>query len=133
MKMRDALTRPLDLRPEFRCLSPPRRLRSALISPDSLASSNHNSIGPPTVDTKNSLILGVCLIVAGIGLALILSWGPASPPAGQDPPLGRFQIAGSPGHAFVLDTATGQVWEKFEGEGGGNNDQGFTEPKPRNK
>jgi hypothetical protein len=77
------------------------------------------------VDVKNSLIIGVCLIIA----AAVLGFAVSPRPGGQEPPRGRFQVAGSPGHAFVLDTATGQVWEKFEGESGGETTTGFSDPK----
>jgi hypothetical protein len=54
---------------------------------------------------------------------------PLAPAAGQEPPAGRFQIAGIPGHAYVLDTATGQVWETFGAAGTGSSDGDFKSPK----
>jgi hypothetical protein len=83
------------------------------------------------MDVKSALILGVCLIIAGAVLGLVLSLRTA--PAGQEPAAGRFQIAGSPGHAYVLDTATGKVWESFEPEGVGSNSPGFNDPKLKDK
>lgn len=41
----------------------------------------------------------------------------------------RFQIQTAEGHAFVLDTATGEVWERHFIPGGGGNSSGFNEPK----
>ena len=80
------------------------------------------------MDLKSSLVIGVCIIVASAVLGLTLSLRPADPL-----PPGRFQITGSPGHAFVLDTATGQVWENFEPESQGGNTVGFSDPKLRGK
>lgn len=85
------------------------------------------------MDLKSSLVIGVCVIIAGVALSLTLSLRAPSQPPAQEPPSGRFQIAGNPGHAFVLDTATGQVWENFEPEGMGGSDAGFMPAKPRNK
>ncbi len=66
-----------------------------------------------------SMIVGLAL-----GLALTAVLGAASKEK-----TGRFQFATNPGHAFVFDTQTGQVWEKFEGSSGGDNTSGFNEPK----
>lgn len=82
---------------------------------------------------KSSLVIGACVIVAGAVLGLTLSLRPLAQSTGQESVPGRFQIAGSPGHAFVLNTATGQVWESFEPEGSGSNSQGFDDPKLKGK
>jgi hypothetical protein len=51
---------------------------------------------------------------AGIGLvlgaAIVLCLGAG---VKLDPQVKRYAIAANEGHAFILDTATGQVWEKF--------------------
>ena len=88
---------------------------------------------------QGAVLIGACQpfgedhIIASAVLGLMLSLRPTSQPPAQEPPFGRFQIAGSPGHAFVLDTATGQVWENFEPEAMGSGDAGFLLPKPKNK
>ncbi len=41
----------------------------------------------------------------------------------------RYQMQTVEGHAFVLDTATGQVWEKWVPPNGGGGTAGFHEPK----
>jgi hypothetical protein len=70
------------------------------------------------VDTKSSGILGACLIVAALMVALL-----------PRPQAGRYQMAGVPGHAYVIDTATGQVWERFAVASEGSSDQDFKKPK----
>ena len=54
------------------------------------------------MDTKSSAILGVCLIIAALIVVLV-----------PRPQMGRYQMHGVPGHAYVIDTATGQVWGDF--------------------
>jgi hypothetical protein len=82
--------------------------------------------GGARVDTKSAGILGVCLIVAALVVALVPR--PQAPaPAG--PQAGRFQMGGVPGHAYVLDTATGQVWEDFAPAGQGSSSADFSKPK----
>ena len=78
------------------------------------------------MDTKSSGILGVCLIIAALIVALVPR--PASP-VGSGSQVGRFQMGGVPGHAYVIDTATGQVWEDFASAGQGTNDPDFKKPK----
>jgi hypothetical protein len=85
------------------------------------------------VDSKSSLILGASIVLASAIGAFGLSHRSAPPAAGQEPPAGRFQIAGIPGHAYVLDTATGQVWETFGAAGTGSSDGDFKSPKPKGK
>jgi hypothetical protein len=41
----------------------------------------------------------------------------------------RYQMQTVDGHAFVLDTGTGQVWERWLPPGNGSNSPGFNEPK----
>lgn len=40
-------------------------------------------------------------------------------------PIGRFQIDRNEHHVFILDTATGQVWEKFVPDNEGLTSEGF--------
>jgi hypothetical protein len=84
---------------------------------------------PSKIDIK-SLVLGTVL---GALLIITLGAGAAAKqraqivPAGPGP--GRFAIATNAGHAFVLDTATGRVWEKFTPAGGGETSPDFTAAK----
>ncbi len=71
-------------------------------------------------------ILGGCLIVAALIVTLVPRPS-ASAPAG--PSVGRYQIAAAAHHAYVLDTATGQVWETYASDSGGVNDEGFKAAK----
>lgn len=64
------------------------------------------------MNTKAALILGASIIVGSMALGLLTTRPHADSNGGQVV-VGRYQIAGVPGHAFVLDTATGRVWEKF--------------------
>ena len=43
--------------------------------------------------------------------------------------VGRFRIEANEDHVFVVDTATGQVWEKFVAAGQGTKSQDFMDPK----
>jgi hypothetical protein len=43
--------------------------------------------------------------------------------------IGRFQIGTNLGHTYVIDTATGQVWETFVSANQGSNDADFKSPK----
>jgi len=80
------------------------------------------------VDTKSAGVLGGCVIVAALIVALVPRHeAPAAAPSG--PPPGRFQMGGVPGHAYVLDTATGQVWEDFASPTQGSSHPDFNKPK----
>ena len=57
----------------------------------------------------------------------VLGAGAALKPAPQT--LGRYEMHTMEGHAFVLDTVTGQVWESFETATGGSTDDGFSAAK----
>ena len=70
------------------------------------------------MDTKSSGILGVCLIIAALIVVLL-----------PRPQMGRYQMRGVPGHAYVIDTATGQVWEDFATPSSGRSDPDFKKPK----
>jgi hypothetical protein len=80
------------------------------------------------VDTKSAGILGVCLILAALIVALVPRLQ-APAPAASGPAPCRFQLGGVPGHAYVLDTATGQVWEEFAPAGSGSSSADFSKPK----
>jgi hypothetical protein len=80
------------------------------------------------VDTKSSGILGVCLIIAALIVTLVPRRQPAAPSA-SGPYVGRYQMSGVPGHAYVLDTATGQVWEDFATATQGSSDRDFKKAK----
>jgi hypothetical protein len=78
------------------------------------------------MDTKASMILGVSIVLASLVLGYSLAPKPAEPGAAQ---VGRFQMGGIPGHAYVLDTATGQVWEDFATPTQGSSHPEFNKPK----
>jgi len=67
------------------------------------------------MNTKTSLILGASIVIASIVLGVTLrglaTQAPESAAAAHE--VGRSQIVGVPGHAFILDTATDRTWEKF--------------------
>jgi hypothetical protein len=42
---------------------------------------------------------------------------------------GRYQIGGNPGHICVIDTVTGEVWEKYATEHSGETDSNWKKPK----
>ena len=70
------------------------------------------------MDTKSGGILGMCLIIAALIVTLV-----------PRPQVGRYQMGGVPGHAYVIDTATGQVWEDFATASQGSSDPDFKKPK----
>ena len=80
------------------------------------------------MDTKRTLILGASVVIAGLALGLTLSANhpPSVQPAQQ---VGRFQMCGVPGRAYVIDTVTGQVWEEWVPAIGGKDDEEFKKPK----
>ena len=59
----------------------------------------------PSIDVKSAL-------VGGLLVALILCLAGAVPFAERDE-FGRFQIETNDSHAFILDSATGQVWSSI--------------------
>jgi hypothetical protein len=80
------------------------------------------------VDTKSAGILGACLVVAALIVTLVpRAQPPANSPSGAQ--VGRYQMGGVPGHAYVIDTATGQVWEDFAPAGQGSSHPNFNKPK----
>lgn len=74
------------------------------------------------MDSKSVGILGTSIIAAAFVIAVI-----RFPQLG--PQVGRFQLNGIPGHAYVIDTATGKVWEDFAPAGQGTSDSEFKNPK----
>ena len=57
---------------------------------------------------RAATVLGACLVLTSVIWAV-----------GQYATAARYQIAGTQAHAFVLDTATGEVSEKFAGTSSG--------------
>ncbi len=49
----------------------------------------------------------------------------------ESPQVGRFRAETNRNHVFVIDTVTGQVWEKYVKSTGGATSENFTEPKLR--
>jgi hypothetical protein len=70
------------------------------------------------MDIKVARFLGGCIVGASVILAVAIR-----------SPNGRYQLTTTAGHAYVLDTATGQVWEKYAPPNEGMTDQGFRDPK----
>jgi len=68
------------------------------------------------MDSKSAGILGGCLVIAALVITLVPQ---SQAPGPTDPQLGRFQIEGSSNHMCVIDTATGQVWDKYVSSSGG--------------
>src|SRR5262249_22116939 len=88
------------------------------------------------MDVKSSAVLGVSIVVAYGILFITLQLKQRATMAtgsGSSAPVGRFQIITNPNHAFVLDTATGQVWYTFAPSTSPSNSAslfpGFAEPK----
>jgi hypothetical protein len=80
------------------------------------------------MDAKAAGILGTSIVVAALAGALALR-PPASASPVSEPGIGRFQIGTNLGHSYVIDTATGQVWETFVSANQGSNDAEFKSPK----
>jgi hypothetical protein len=75
------------------------------------------------MDLKSSAVLGGSIIVASLILAVTFS------PKALDVQPGRFQVGGVPGHAYILDTATGEIWESFANPNQGSDTANFRSPK----
>jgi hypothetical protein len=56
------------------------------------------------MDTKSAGILGICVIIAALIIAILVR-----PQVPAESRVGRFQMGSVPGHAYVIDTTTGQV------------------------
>lgn len=60
------------------------------------------------MEKNYSRLLGLCLIVA----ACVVAWGDRIWPAAEQ--TGRYQFGrGNEANVFVIDTQTGQIWQKF--------------------
>src|SRR6185312_15078230 len=79
--------------------------------------------------TAGIIIGAVGIIVVYRGPHAAVGDGPAAKAPAPDLQVGRFQIAGIPAHVYVLDTATGKVWERFDTVGTGSSSEDFLEPK----
>jgi hypothetical protein len=73
------------------------------------------------MDSKSAGILGGCLVIAALVITLV--------PGPTDPQLGRFQIRGISNHMYVIDTATGQVWDTFVQSNSGGTGPSWANPK----
>jgi hypothetical protein len=72
-----------------------------------------------TIEIK-SMFLGLLVgVVAFVAIGAALKAGDTA---------GRYQIVAGPNRAYVLDTATGQVWQKMITDV--VNDEDFAKPKP---
>jgi hypothetical protein len=82
---------------------------------------------------KGFRVVAVGVVIAAIILGVTWPHHPqatAQPPAAPAPAqIGRFKMASTNGHVYVLDTATGQVWEAFAGPNQGSTDKDFKDPK----
>jgi hypothetical protein len=70
------------------------------------------------MDIKVARFLGGCIVGASVILAIAVR-----------SPNGRYQMTTTAGHAYVLDTATGQVWEKYAPPNEGTTDPAFSGAK----
>ncbi len=71
---------------------------------------------------KQWVVVTIVFVALGAGMiAQSQSRGQSSAPA----QVGRFQMVGVPGHTYVLDTVTGQVWEDFAVPSQGRTDDDF--------
>lgn len=77
------------------------------------------------MDRKNALIIGASMVIS----AGIIAFALTSQSSNSEPSIGRYQMGGVPGHAYVLDSSTGQVWEKFASASGGTTSADFNSPK----
>lgn len=70
-----------------------------------------------------SFLIGVVLTVF-----VVLTLGAAKD---ESPQVGRFRVETNRNHVFVIDTVSGQVWEKYVKSTGGATSENFAEPKLR--
>ena len=66
------------------------------------------------------------LIGAVLAAFVLLAFGAS---LSGPPQVDRFRLATSPGHVFVIDTATGQVWGKYVVPRQDMKSQAFMEPR----
>jgi glucose dehydrogenase len=64
-----------------------------------------------------------------IGIGLIACLGAGGMVGSPTETTNRFTMVANESHVFVLDTMTGEVWEKFAPNGNGETSSGFNEPK----
>jgi hypothetical protein len=76
------------------------------------------------MEWRNSVVVGVALVAGLAAGALYMTATRLSGAA-----VGRYQMTGVPGHAYVLDTSTGQVWEQIAPAGEGTSDPTFKDRK----
>ncbi|QDV31963.1 hypothetical protein Spb1_39100 [Planctopirus ephydatiae] len=89
------------------------------------------------MESKSAAVLGITFGLTLGGAVVLASYAaaraqPLAVPrigTGDSSVVGRYQIAGIPGHAYVLDTATGQVWEDFASSSEGARDSEFKRVK----
>ena len=77
-------------------------------------------------DPKSVLLGAMVAVVLGCAVG---AGDSADPDHRADPAISRFQINSNEQHAFVLDTATGQVWERYLPPNQGSTSSNFTERK----
>ena len=78
------------------------------------------------MDSKSAGILGGCLVIAALVITLVPQ---SQAPGPTDPQVGRFQIRGISDHMYVIDTATGQVWDRFVSSNSGDPNPSWVNPK----
>lgn len=62
-------------------------------------------------------VLGGCLVLAAIILSVAFH------------NTGRYQVGGTEGQLCIVDTHTGQVWQKYTSRGAGETDSNWKDPK----
>lgn len=67
-------------------------------------------------------VLGIAATVAGMA-----AFGAAAP--AQPPTVGRFQLRLNENQVFIIDTATGQTWQKYVTAHQGSTASTFPDPK----
>lgn len=79
---------------------------------------------------KITLDLRSVLIGLIAGVLLVFTMG-ASIGSGSDAPGPRYQVAGTDGHAVIVNTGTGQAWTAFLPSGSGTTDADFRKEKSK--
>ncbi len=89
------------------------------------------------MELKSSVVVGASIIVASLIVAFTqppkVSSATPTASVSAEGPIGRFQFGSVTGHAYVLDTMTGQVWETFASSSGGPVMQDFYSNKVKAK
>ncbi len=82
------------------------------------------------MDRMSASILGACLVV--VALIVARAPRPPAPAPAAVPQVGRFQMFSvSTRHVYVIDTASGAVWESYVSDDSGRNDDRFSAAKVR--